>query len=460
MAGLIASLVVQAEAADGPALDVRFDSLLRYEYSDARAPEAEDFLGSRTRLGLHYDTGRLIRLFGEIQYALVTGLSDNANAASALYRADTASGMGDTNEALKVSQLWAEARPLEAARLRLGRQPINMGSLTSYPEPDWKYLKQGRLAERLVGTTGGTYGVRSYDGVSGLFSLGGYDLHVFAAQPTTGVFAIRTGLETQEDVLVAAADLTMRRGTGPENTEAGAFMVAYSDTRNPADVTGLSGDIQVHTLGGSMLGIYPTQTGHWDALLWGAYQFGVYTDSDTGGGVRELDHSAWALIAEAGYRFASLPMSPWIRTGLNAASGDGNRGDDVHGTFFNVLPSNFFYYGMANQVAFQNLVNWFAQLRVNPAPNLGVQVYVHRFWLASDRDGRYFGPGAFNRRQLGFGVSPSHGSRDVGMEVDLVVTYRFGSRWSLFLGYAFLKGGEVFADKDTHWASGQVAFRY
>ena len=145
MAGLIASLVVQAEAADGPALDVRFDSLLRYEYSDARAPEAEDFLGSCTRLGLHYDTGRLISLFGEIQYALVTGLSDNANAASALYRADTASGMGDTNEALKVSQLWAEARPLEAARLRLGRQPINMGSLTSYPEPDWKYLKQGRL---------------------------------------------------------------------------------------------------------------------------------------------------------------------------------------------------------------------------------------------------------------------------------------------------------------------------
>ena len=460
MAGLLAIFTLQhAAAADDPALDVRFDTLLRYEYSDARVPEEEDFLGSRSRLGLHYETGKTFSLFGEVQYALVTGLSDNANAASALYRADTATGTGVTNEALKVSQLWAEVIPVEAATVRLGRQPIEMGSLTSYVEPEWNYLKKGRLSERLVGTTGGTYGVRSYDGISGLFNLGGYDLHLFAAQPTTGVFAIRNGLEQQEDVLVAAADLTLRRGTAAENTEATAFLVGYSDTRNSAAVKGLFGDIRVYTLGGSLLGVYPTRAGRWDALLWGAYQFGTYAD-DTNNGVRELDHSAWALLAETGYQFASLPMTPWVRTGFNTASGDHNRGDDVHGTFFNVLPSNFFYYGMANQVAFQNLVNWFAQLRVHPAPKLGVQVYVHRFWLAHDTDGRYFGPGAYNRRELGFGVSPSNGSRDVGTEVDVVVTYNIGGHWSLFLGYAYLNGGDVFSGKDTHWASTQVALKY
>lgn len=461
MTGLLAIATLRSATAadDAPGLDVRFDTLLRYEYSDARVPKAEDFLGSRSRLSLHYGKGRPFSLLAEVQYALVTGLSENANAASALYRADTSTGMGDTNDALKASQLWAEAKPLATARLRLGRQPIRMGSLTSYPEADWKYLKQGRLSERLVGTTGGTYGVRSYDGISGLFNLDGYDLHVFAAQPTTGVFAIRTGLEQQNDVLVAAADLTMRRGAGWENTEATAFLLGYSDTRNPAAVAGLFGDIQVYTLGGSLLGVYPMQTGRWDALLWGAYQFGIYTD-DSVSGVRELDHSAWAIIAETGYQFDSLPLTPWARTGVNMASGDNNPGDDVHGTFFNTLPSNFFYYGMANQLAFQNLVNWFAQFRLNPAPNLDVQVYVHRFWLANDADARYFGPGAFNRRQLGFGNSPSNGSRDVGTEVDVVVTYRIGSQWSLFLGYAYLKGGDVFAGKDTHWASGQIAFRY
>ena len=460
MVGVLSIAILRvAVAADDPGLDVRFDTLLRYEYSDARVEEAEDFLGSRSRLGLHYGEHKALSLFGEIQYALVTGLSENANAGSALYRADTASGMGDTNEALKVSQLWAEVMPLVASRLRVGRQPIKMGGLTTYPEADWNYLKKGRLAERLVGTTGGTYGVRAYDGISGLFNFTGYDLHLFAAQPTTGVFAIRTGLEPQKDVLVAAADLTMRRGSGPENTDAAAFLVGYWDTRNPAAVSGLFGDIRVYTLGGSMLGVYPMHAGRLDALLWGAYQFGTYTD-DGGNGVREQDHNAWALVAETGYQLVSLPMTPWVRTGFNAASGDDDPGDDVHQTFFNVLPSNFFYYGMTNQVSFQNLLNWFVQVRLRPAPKLDVQVYLHRFWLANDNDGRYFGPGAFNRRQLGYGEGPSNGSRDVGTEVDVVVSYRFGRGWSLFFGYAHLKGGSVFKGKDTQWVSGQVALKY
>ena len=460
MMGLLATATLQAAtAADHPGLDVRFDTLLRFEYSDARAPEAEDFLGSRTRLGLHYGKQKAFGLFGEIQYVLVTGLSENANAASALYRGDTANGMGDTNEALKLSQLWAEVKPLTTASLRLGRQPISMGGVTTYPEAEWNYLKKARLGERLVGRNGGSYGVRSYDGISGLFNLGGYDLHLFAAQPTTGIFAIRTGLEQQKDVLVAAADLTMRRGTGPQNTEARAFLLGYSDTRNPAAVNGLFGDIQVYTLGGSLLGVYPMQTGRLDTLLWGAYQFGSYTDAISNDS-RELDHNAWAFIAEIGYQFVSLPMTPWVRTGINTAPGDDNPGDDVHRTFFNALPSNFFYYGMANQVTFQNLVNWFTQLRVNPAPGLDVQVYLHRFWLANANDGRYFGAGAFNRSALGFSSSPSNGSRDVGTEVDLIVTYRIGGQWSLFFGYAYLKGGDVFEGKDTHWASTQVAFKY
>ena len=156
----------------------------------------------------------------------------------------------------------------------------------------------------------------------------------------------------------------------------------------------------------------------------------------------------------------SRQMAPWVRTGLNTASGGGNRGDDVHGTFFNVLPSNLFYYGMANQLAFQNLVNWFAHLRVHPAPALGVRVYVHRFWPAHETDGRYVGPGAYSRQGLGSGASPSNGSREVGTEVDLVMPYRIDGHWSPFLGYAYLDGGGVFGGKDTHRACAQVALKY
>ena len=36
---------------------------------------------------------------------------------------------------------------------------------------------------------------------------------------------------------------------------------------DPAQVAGLFGDIEVYTLGGSMLGVYPVGKGHVDALL-------------------------------------------------------------------------------------------------------------------------------------------------------------------------------------------------
>ena len=88
-------------------------------------------------------------------------------------------------------------------------------------------------------------------------------------------------------------------------------------------------------------------------------------------------------------------MAPWLRTGVNAASGDDDPADDTHRTFFNVLSTNHLYYGYADQLAFQNLVNWFAQLRVKPAAKLLVEVFLHRFWLANENDGRYFGTSAF-----------------------------------------------------------------
>ena len=456
---LLATGGAQAEEApEDHAFDVRFNTRLRYEYWDARAPEAENFVASRSRLGLKYDWRNAFSLFGEGQFALVTGLSENANGAAAVYRADTKGGMDDTNSALKVTQLWLEARS-ETAQGRLGRQIINMGTLTTYPEADWKYLKRARLSQRLVGTVGWTHGMRSYDGVSGLFKLTGTDLHVFAAQPTTGVFAIRTGYEQQKDVLVGAADLTVRRGTAMENTEMTAFILGYSDTRDPADIAGLSGDIRIYTLGGSLLGIYPMQSGRFDALLWGSYQVGTYTDT-IAGSVHELDHTAWALVGEVGYQFTSLPMAPWLRTGINAASGDDDPNDDAHNTFFNVLPTNHPYYGYADQLAFQNLVNWFAQLKLKPTDKFAVEVFLHRFWLADANDTRYFGTGAFNRKALGFGRSDSHGSRDVGIEMDVVVSYRVGDHWSLAAGYAYMSGGDVFEGQDTRWAFGQATFRY
>ena len=66
---------------------------------------------------------------------------------------------------------------------------------------------------------------------------------------------------------------------------------------------------------------------------------------------------------------------------MNAASGDGDPADGDHHTFFNVLPSNHPYYGFADQLAFQNLIDAFLQLRLAPDPRLALNLFVHWFRL-------------------------------------------------------------------------------
>ena len=72
---------------------------------------------------------------------------------------------------------------------------------------------------------------------------------------------------------------------------------------------------------------------------------------------------------------------PWLRIGVNVATGDDDPADGDHDTFFNVLPTNHIYYGFADQLAFQNLWNSFVQLRLAPHPMLALNLFVHQFRL-------------------------------------------------------------------------------
>ncbi|MCH8856865.1 MAG: alginate export family protein [Proteobacteria bacterium] len=194
-----------------------------------------------------------------------------------------------------------------------------------------------------------------------------------------------------------------------DDTELTAFFLGYSDGRDPTDVVGLFGDIEIYTVGGSWIGVYPLGPGKFDVILWGALQFGSYTDS-TSSGVRDLDHVAGALLAEFGYQPTEVWAKPWLRAGVNFASGDSDSDDGSHNTFFNLLPTNHLYYGYADQLAFQNLVDLFLQLKLTPLPKVGIEIAFHQFWLHERKDLRYFGTGAFTRSALGLGGSSSSGS--------------------------------------------------
>ena len=142
--------------------------------------------------------------------------------------------------------------------------------------------------------------------------------------------------------------------------------------------------------------------------------------------------------------------------GTNAADGD-------HETFFNLLPTNHIYYGFADQLAFQNLIDAFVQLKLAPHPLLALNFFVHWFWLWDDADARYAGTGAFDRKVFGFPAQPSRGYGWVGTEYDLVATYTPHKAVTFELGVSWLDGGALFrpnANRNVVFGYASVEVRY
>ena len=442
---------------------LHFNSRFRWERWESLTNKSDNIYAIRTRISGDYTWKNRLQLFAEGQYATVRDLDSSASGAAGLYRANAHRPGRNSVDSFRVRQLFAEARLDSENWFRVGRQEINAGTVTGYEESNWKYLKHKRLAERLVGTVGWTHGERSYDGVSGRMEQDGHVLHLYVAEPTTGVFEIDRGYKRQKDVIFGGFDWTVERNTWLTNTELGAFFIGYSDDRDPSKVAApFFGEIEIYTIGLSSLGVYPIGPGNLDLILWGAIQFGDYIDT-TPTGAKKLDQLAGAAIVEVGYQLPDIWAKPWLRTGVNFATGDEDPGDGDRNTFFNILPTNHLYYGYADALAFSNLIDLLVQLKLSPLPKLGVEFTFHQFWLYTKKDTRYFGSGAFAKRSLGYSRSPSNGANNVGQEIDFLVNYKVNQHLGLMAGYSRLFGGKVlssFPDDDIDWAFFQVAFSY
>lgn len=432
----------------------------RLEAWEAFAPSMDVFHGFRTRIGAEYAYGERFRLLAQGQHTAVLGLADGTSGTGAVYRASSGSGTARDVDAFYVSQLFAEFGPVEGTWLRAGREFVRGGTYVGYEDASWRYLKGRRVAQRLLGTVGWTHGERAYDGAHGFTRRNGHAVHGFLLEPTTGVFEVERGYRRNRDVWVAGLDYTLEPGAWREDTELGLFYLAYRDERDPLEVAGLFGTIQLHTLGARWLGVYPLGDGRADVLLWGAFQFGRYEDGASLLTARTRDQLAHAAIAEAGYQWSGAWSTPHLRLGVNYASGDDDPSSGTRHTFFNLLPTNHGYYGYLDQFAFQNLVDLLVQLRVQPTGRLSLELDYHRFWLAEEEDFRWTGSGAFSRGALGYTRTPSGSSHDAGHELDATATLRLHRTLELQGGYSRLWGGEVFGDDDADWFYVQATFRY
>jgi hypothetical protein len=411
-------------------LDISATSRFRMEFWNAFTNNTDTFHGLRTRVGATYSFQDAVILFGEFQDTRIYGLGHKTSGAGGLYRGNGGSD-GDAKSD-KMRQYWVEIRPIEGLSIRGGRQDIKLGTQALYPEANWKYLKVKRASQRLVGTVGWTNVERSNDAGSIAYDTEGYHFYAFGGKPTTGVFETGHAYKTQNDIVYGGLSVTAKRNTLIDDTEIRGFFLGYSDDR-PTAHGGKPGDVEVYTLGFSAIGVYPMGPGNVDVLLWSAAQAGRFDGSD---------HFAGAVIGEFGYQLTEVYSKPWFRAGVNYASGDGE-GNGDHNTFFNMLPTNHLYYGFADLLAFQNLVDVFAQLMFKPHEKVSVNVMFHRFWLAHEDDMQYRGTGAFNKSAFGFPGRPSYGSSDYGKEIDTVVNVNVCKGFSVQGGFMHFWGGEV-----------------
>jgi hypothetical protein len=446
-------------------IKLSFESRYRSEYWDAHASDHDWFTAFRSRATLNYGfRDGLVKGLVQFQDARINGLSSRSSGAGALYY--RFAGNNSQTHGDRVRQLWLELNPIEGLGIRAGRQDIKLGTEVMYPEPNWKYLKIARGSQRLVGTVGWTHAERTNDGVSLNYDMGDYNAFAWGAKPTTGVFDIDGSYSSQTDILYGGLSLTAKRGVWMDNTEFRAFGIAYRDDRNTDD-GGLSdsGNIDAYTVGFSSIGIHPMGDGNFDILVWGAYQFGDWYS---------LTLRAWAGLFELGYQFTEADMKPWIRIGVNVASGDGSATDSDHEAFFNVLPTNHLYYGWSDQFALSNLIDMFAQLKLTPFAKTDVNMFLHRFQVFTGDDGRWFGTGAFAKSNLpggfGYGVSPSQSSggagshHSVGTAAEIVVNYNVNQFLSLQGGYSYMWGNALFnsqyTDDDVRFGYVQVTVKY
>lgn len=324
-----------------------------------------------------------------------------------------------------------------------GRFEFGEGSevLTGEPTLDW--LKNQRLAQRLIGPFAFSHVGRSFDGATAAWTSAPFNVTALASRPTQGGFDL-AGNQQMSDIDLGYLSFNLTRPEIAKNSDARFFYIYYADGRGllktdnrPLTVrTTDRRHIEIHSAGAHYVQVLPTAAGPFDALAWGVLQQGEW-------GL--LDHQAWAWDLEAGWQPAGLPWKPWLRVGFGRTSGDDDPADGNHDTFFQILPTGRLY----SYSTFYNLLNnqdGFVQVILRPMAGLTSRTDFHDIRLSEGRDLWYQGSGATqSQRDPGFGYSgrPAAGQRGLFRVIETSLNYDWSPSLGFAAYYGHLFGGDV-----------------
>lgn len=340
----------------------------------------------------------------------------------------------------------------------VGRFEMSDGLETLPGDPSLAWLKRARLMERLVGPFGYTHSARSFDGVRASYDDTRLNVTGFWSRPTRGGYELRAGGEV-DGVSLGGASVTWKPA-GPADVR--AFYIGYRDNRSRTPVdnrplavrVGDAGPIRVETVGGHAAVAAPTGSGTVDLLAWGVAQRG-----DWG----RQSHNAWAIAAEGGYQLPQLPLSPWLRLGINQGSGDRNPMDNQHETFFPLIPTPRIH----AQFPFYNAMNnrdVFAQLILRLGTRTTVRADFHDLALTQVSDLWYSGGGVTNEQFFGYSGIPSGARRGLARVVEVALARKLHEKLDAYLYFANASGGAVvrqtFRGERARYGYLELSYRY
>ncbi len=384
---------------------LRFEGWNRFAFG-APAQDNDEFL--LVRLLLHTDLhfGENIRVFAEGKSALSTDR-------------DLPGGRRTLDvDALDLQQGFVDVRfdltGDATLTLRAGRQALLFGK------------------QRLVSPLAWSNTLRSWDGFTGIFKAGKWNVTGFWTQfASIEKYSFNDSDAGNEFFGVYAV------GHVP-GTEIGLDLYWLGLDRDSASFNGTVGDEKRHTLGGRLFG---TVGENFDYDLEGAYQFG-----EVGSG----DVSAFMVATQTGWTFGEVWGSPRLHLGFDYASGDESPGGDVE-TFNQLFPLGHAYLGYIDIVGRQNVIDINPGLTIKPAPGLTVGINGHLFYRAEDSDAFYNAGGGVVRS------GAAGGANEIGAEIDFTVKYLIDTHTTVLAGFSHFFAGDFIEESG---ASEDIDFVY
>jgi hypothetical protein len=285
---------------------------------------------------------------------------------------------------------------------RIGRQDLNFG---------WA---------RLLGTSYWRNASTGYDAVLGVFNDGRFRVSAFSASRVT---AYANGMSHHQ----------------PGNDIHGL----YGRIRNLIK----DGDIEPYVFWRVAPGIENEagKFGKLDEKIAGMRLAGARSNFDYDGEITgEFGHyagdqiRAWAWSGIIGYTIPTPKLRPRVAFKYDYASGDRNPKDGVRGTFDQLYPNIHDHHGLADQIAWENLVSYRTVVRVPVLKEWMVSVAFNDWYLASANDAFYNSSGSVVVRDTK-GLSGRH----IGYEWDAQTSYRLNKDVEIGTGVGRIISGSL-----------------